>query len=129
MAPMHHVLAGGVCPVHVAPIRTVRVVLKEHVIAAIEVNGTVGIVHPVGGRQEVKLGAQRIIREARSGGIPKRVPSCQRGSSKPRLSKEAASGEWDHGVASLPMYRNLDAGERLDGDAGGWVAWWMCLLS
>ena len=58
--PVNHVGAGGVRPIHVAPDGGLRIVLVEHVIASAEKDGTVGIVHPVVGGEQVILGAKRI---------------------------------------------------------------------
>ena len=60
MAPVNHVVADGVIPVHVAPDGGVGIVLEEHVVLAAPVDGAVGVVHPVLGGEEVELGAERI---------------------------------------------------------------------
>ncbi|CDB10232.1 unknown [Bacteroides sp. CAG:633] len=44
--PMNEVAADGVSPVHVAPLRSVGVVLEVQVIFAVFVDQTVGVVHP-----------------------------------------------------------------------------------
>src|SRR5882724_111917 len=55
VAPVNHVFADGVIPVHVAPNRGVRVVLIEHVVEAVPENRAVGIVHPVSRRKQMEL--------------------------------------------------------------------------
>lgn len=65
---MNHVRAYGVGPVHVSPHSGVGIVLKEHVVVAAPVDGAVGVVHPVGGGEQVELGAKRIVGEILWGG-------------------------------------------------------------
>ena len=63
MFPMHHVFADGVAPVHIAPKGAVRIVLVEHVILALPVDGRIGIVHPIGRGKQMILGSVRIGRQ------------------------------------------------------------------
>src|SRR5438034_11762271 len=58
MAPMNHVWADGVGPVHISPNRGVRVVLKKHVVSAFPINGPVGDIHPVLRGKQMKLRTQ-----------------------------------------------------------------------
>ena len=60
MRPVQHVGADGVGPVHVSPDGGVGVVLEKHVIAALEVERAVGIVHPVACGEEMELGAEGV---------------------------------------------------------------------
>src|SRR6266478_2304875 len=60
MAPVNHVLAHRVSPVHVAPDRGVWVVLEKHVVAALPIDRAVGIIHPVFGGEQMILRAERI---------------------------------------------------------------------
>src|SRR6266446_5959307 len=53
MAPVNHVLAHRVSPVHVAPDRGVWVVLEKHVVAALPIDRAVGIIHPVFGGEQM----------------------------------------------------------------------------
>ena len=55
--PVKHVGAGGVVPAHVPPGRGEGVVLEEHVVTAVVVDGAVGIVHPVVRGEEMELRA------------------------------------------------------------------------
>ena len=55
MLPMNHVLADRMAPMHVRPIRAVRMMLIEQMILAVEIDRPVRIAHPVGRRQEVIL--------------------------------------------------------------------------
>ena len=59
-APVNHVVADGVIPVHVAPDGGVGIVLEEHVVFAAPEDGAVGVVHPVFGGEEVELGAEGV---------------------------------------------------------------------
>ena len=45
--PVEHVGADGVVPAHVSPGGGEGVVLKEHMVAAVVVDGAVGVVHPI----------------------------------------------------------------------------------
>ena len=47
--PVEHVGGDGVVPAHVSPDGGEGVVLEEHVVVAVEVDGAVGVVHPVFG--------------------------------------------------------------------------------
>ena len=78
---MNHIGRDGVSPVHVSPDGGVRVVLEEHVVVALPVNGTVGIVHPVGCRKQVELRAQRIGGERFGGRIGNRFREDREGRS------------------------------------------------
>src|SRR5581483_5751640 len=60
-SPMQQISANGMSPTHVAPFIAKRVVLKEQVIFAIEVNQAVGIVGPMLAWREVKLRAKGLI--------------------------------------------------------------------
>jgi hypothetical protein len=60
MAPVNHVVADGVIPVHVAPDGGVGIVLEEHVVFAAPEDGAVGVVHPIFGGEEVELGAEGV---------------------------------------------------------------------
>src|SRR5882724_8543814 len=60
VAPVNHVFADGMVPVHVAPDGGVGVVLEKHVVEAVPENGAVGIVHPIFRREEMELRAKRI---------------------------------------------------------------------
>ena len=60
MFPVEHVRADGVRPVHVAPDGGIRVVLEEHMIAVLPIDGAVGVVHPVGGGEQMILRAKHI---------------------------------------------------------------------
>jgi hypothetical protein len=60
VAPVNHVRAHSVGPVHVAPNGRAWIVLEKHVVAAFPENGTVRIIHPIFGRQQMKLRAKRI---------------------------------------------------------------------
>jgi hypothetical protein len=64
MPPMNHFTTHGMSPVHVAPDGGVRVVLEEHVVPAIPINGAVGIIHPVSCGKQMKLGTKWIGSEA-----------------------------------------------------------------
>ena len=59
--PVNHVGAGGVGPVHVAPDGGVRVVLVEHVVLALPIDGTAWVVDPASGGQEVTGGALGVL--------------------------------------------------------------------
>jgi hypothetical protein len=65
MRPVNHVGADGVIPAHVPPDGGLRVVLEEHVVVAAEVDGAVGIVHPVGRGKQMELRPLRIEGERR----------------------------------------------------------------
>ena len=60
MAPVDHVVADGVGPVHVAPDGGARVVLEKHVVVALPVDGPVGVVHPIFCGEKMELGAKWI---------------------------------------------------------------------
>src|SRR5579859_30068 len=60
MAPVDHVVADGVIPMHVTPNGGVGVVLEKHVVKTVPVNGAVGIVHPVFCGEQMKRWAKRI---------------------------------------------------------------------
>ena len=60
MAPVNHVFAYCVGPVHVAPDCGVGVVLEKHVVEIFPIDGGVGVVHPVFGGEEVELRAEEI---------------------------------------------------------------------
>jgi hypothetical protein len=45
---------------HIAPNGGIGVVLKKHVVVAFPIDWTVGIVHPVGGGEQMKLRSKRI---------------------------------------------------------------------
>ena len=47
LLPVDQVLGDGVAPGHVAPVRALGVVLVEHVVLAVVVDESVGVVHPV----------------------------------------------------------------------------------
>jgi len=68
VAPVEHVRADGMGPVHVAPNGGARIVLEEHVVTALPVNRAVGVVHPVAGRKEMELRAEEIGGELGFGG-------------------------------------------------------------
>ena len=51
--PMHQIVADRVTPMHVGVIRAIGIVLEKQVIPSLPVNDAVGVVHPVGGGQEV----------------------------------------------------------------------------
>ena len=61
MFPMDQVAAARVAPVHVSPVVAVRIVLIEQVVITAVKNGAVGIVHPVGRRQEMVARSARTI--------------------------------------------------------------------
>ncbi len=61
-APADHIGRDGVRPVHVSPDGGVRVVLKEHVVAAAPEDRAAGIVHPAARRLQVVLRAHGICR-------------------------------------------------------------------
>ena len=54
--PVDHIVAGGVAPVHWAPVGAVGVVLIESVVLAAEPDETVWIVHPARRRRQVVAG-------------------------------------------------------------------------
>ena len=58
--PVDHVRTDCMRPVHVTPIGAVRVVLVEHVVIVLPVDRPIRVIHPVGGRQQMELRAQRI---------------------------------------------------------------------
>src|ERR1700719_2089698 len=60
MAPVNHVFADGVGPVHVAPDGRVGIVLIKHVVGVVPENWGVGIVHPIFWREQVELRAEWI---------------------------------------------------------------------
>ena len=60
VAPVNHVFAYGVGPVHVAPDCGVGVVLEKHVVEALPIDGGVGVVHPILGWEQVELWAEGI---------------------------------------------------------------------
>lgn len=60
MFPVDHVWTGGMRPVHISPDGGAWVVLEEHVVLALPIDGAIWIVHPIARRQEMKLGAEGI---------------------------------------------------------------------
>ena len=71
MLPVNEIGAGGVRPIHISPHRGLRVVLMKHVIAATEIDRTIGIVHPVVRGKQMILGAKGIAGQlfAERGGV------------------------------------------------------------
>src|ERR1700723_3379852 len=61
MAPMHHVGADRMAPVHVSPDSSARVELVEEVIFPLPPEGTVGIIHPVVWRKQVVFRSQWVV--------------------------------------------------------------------
>lgn len=68
MLPVEHVWADGVSPMHVPPDGGIGIVLEEHVVMAVEIDGAVGVVHPVAGRKKMELRAEGIVGELGWGG-------------------------------------------------------------
>jgi len=64
ICPVNQVRADGVAPVHVGMVSPVRVVLVEQVYLAVPLDKTVGVVHPVGGRQKMIARALMVVLEA-----------------------------------------------------------------
>ena len=58
--PVDHVFRDGVSPAHVSPDAGLGIVLEEHVVAAVEVDGRTGIVHPATGGGQMVARAQRV---------------------------------------------------------------------
>ncbi|MNP69630.1 hypothetical protein D3C76_1657530 [compost metagenome] len=55
MLPMRQIPAGGVAPMHGAPVLVIGMMLIERMVDAVNVHQTVGIVDPTGGRRQMKL--------------------------------------------------------------------------
>lgn len=66
MLPVDQVAADGMAPMNFLVRGTVGIVLVEQVILALPMDEAVGVIHPVGGRQEVVLGAMRVISQSAS---------------------------------------------------------------
>ena len=58
MFPVQHVWTYRMRPMHISPDSGTRIVLEEHVVAAIPEDWTIGIVHPVARGKQVKLRTQ-----------------------------------------------------------------------
>ena len=63
MIPVNEIGTGRMVPVHVAPHRGMRVVLKEHVVLAAIKARRARIIHPVRPRKQMKLRAKRIVHQ------------------------------------------------------------------
>ncbi len=61
VAPVNHVWAYGVGPVHVSPDGGTGVVLEEHMVVAIPIYRAIRVVHPVFGREEMELRTERVF--------------------------------------------------------------------
>src|SRR5207249_5251685 len=58
--PMNQVFAARMPPVHISPICAVGIVLIKEVIRALPEQGSIGVIHPVGRRQEMVLRPLRV---------------------------------------------------------------------
>ena len=85
---------------HISPVSAVRVVLEEHVIAALIEDWAVGVVHPVSGGEKMILRAEGIMGES---SVKPELFGCEGGMGKSGgsggnrgLSQKAATRERAH---------------------------------
>ena len=77
--PMDHILTYDMSPADLRPIRTCRIVLIEHVVHTVVVEGRMGLVHPNSGRKSVVLGTVTVAlvnRGVKSDVFPGKVGMC-----------------------------------------------------
>jgi len=113
VAPVHHVWAYGVAPVHVAPHSRIGIELVKEVVLALPPDGPVGIVHPVVRGQQVVLGAKRIAGEVGAFGTCARTSRRQKsgpGHCGPGKEFPTAQNGTERGHPSTPTVR-MTAGQ------------------
>ena len=64
LLPVDEISAYGMPSVHIGVVGTIGIVLEEELVTTLPVDDAVGVVHPVGGGEEVILRAVEVVFEA-----------------------------------------------------------------